>query len=267
MITAPDWLSTIKFSQVYKRSLYNQSGQCILCGCQSKRLLDLCLACENDLPSIGKACYHCAIPLIPDQNAANIVQSQTSDPNLCGQCLSKKPPQNQTIALFSYHFPVDRLITRLKFSQKTHYARVLGQLLANTVKNNYKKGDFPDAIMPVPLSRQRLRERGFNQATLLAKPVARALDIPLLKHHCERSKHTDAQSGLNAITRRRNVHNAFVLRKPLNCKRAHRLRPIRHIAIVDDVMTTGATLESLAHTLLKGKVQRVDFWVVARTPD
>jgi len=272
MITSPRWLSTTKLTRVYKRLLFNRSGKCILCGCQSKRPLDLCAACENDLPSIGKACYLCAIPLVPEQivpeqNEATFKQSQSSDPILCGQCLSRKPPQNQTIALFSYHFPIDRMITQLKFSKKTPYAQIMGQLLAKTVENHYKKGEFPDAIMPVPLSRQRLRERGFNQATLLAKPVAKALDIPLLKHHCERSKHTDAQSGLNATTRRRNVRNAFVLRKPLKYKRVNRLRPVRHIAIVDDVMTTGATLESLANTLLKENIQRVDFWVVARTPD
>lgn len=269
MITTLTQLSTRKLGKVYKRLNIMQFGRCILCNSQSKRPMDLCQACEDELPNINKACYRCAIPLPfitppgspePGFNGAKPSESKP----LCGQCLSTNPPQNRAISLYLYDFPLDRLITQLKFSKQMQYARVLGQLLANTIACRYQGQAMPDAIIPVPLSKQRLRERGFNQATLIATPIAKALDIPLLKYHCLRSRHTDAQSGLNASARHKNLSNAFALRKPLMNKLK---QPLQHIAIIDDVMTTGATLESLGNTLLKNQVERVDFWTIARTPD
>ena len=269
MITSPKLLSTLKSSVVYRRPFFNPFGRCILCNSQSKRSLDLCLGCENDLPAIVHACTRCGIPLIDelinrDSQTAETESSQAFDFTSCGQCLAEQPPQSQTTALFSYEFPVDRLITRTKFSGKTAYAKVLGHLLAEKIKNTYTKPELPEAIIPVPLSKQRLQQRGFNQATLIARPIAKNLGIPLLVNHCERIIHTDEQSSLNANKRRHNVRNAFSIRKPFINKQKSSLR---HVAIVDDVMTTGATLEALAKTLLKSGVEQVDFWVVARTPE
>lgn len=253
MITTTEGLSTKILRRVYKRLNIAQFGRCVLCGSPSGRGMDLCVPCEGDLPRITAACHRCAIPL---------PASETQP--LCGQCLSTKPPQTCAIALYAYDFPIDQLISQMKFSRQMKYARVLGQLLAQRLVHYYAEERLPDAIIPVPLSRQRLQERGFNQASLLAKPVAKALNIPLLKFHCVRSRHTEAQSGLGAKTRRDNVRNAFALRKPLVDKQQQGLQ---HIALVDDVMTTGATLESLAKTLLQHGIERLDFWTIARTPD
>lgn len=269
MITSPKLLSTLKSKLVYSRLYFNHNSRCILCNGQSKRSLDLCLDCENDLPSIYQACTRCSIPLTeklirPESQTDEAEYSQAYDFINCGQCLAEQPPQDQTIALFSYEFPIDRLITHTKFSGKTVYAKVLGHLLAQKIQNSYVNSELPEAIIPVPLSKQRLQQRGFNQATLIAKPIARNLGIPLLLRHCERIIHTDEQSSLNANKRRHNVRNAFAVRKPLVNKRKQALR---HIAIVDDVMTTGATLEALAKALLKYDVEKIDFWVIARTPE
>ncbi len=269
MITTLTQLSTRKIGEAYKRLNIIQSGRCILCNAKSMRPMDLCQACEDELPNITKACYRCAIPLAPISSASssepefNNPEPPESKP-LCGHCLSTNPPQTRAISLYLYDFPLDRLITQLKFSRQMHYGRVMGQLLANAIAHRYQGQAMPDALIPVPLSKQRLRERGFNQATLIAAPIAKALDIPLLKYHCLRSRHTEAQSGLNASARHKNLINAFAVRKPLVNKLK---QPLRHIAIVDDVMTTGATLESLAKTLLNKHVERVDFWTIARTPD
>ena len=117
--------------------------------------------------------------------------------------------------------------------------------------------DLPEAIVPVPLHVSRLRERGFNQAHELARPLARHLGIPLRPGWLERTRRTDAQSDLDAEGRAGNVRGAFVARVPSG---------IRHVAVVDDVMTTGATLAACTLALKRGGVERVDIWALARTP-
>jgi Predicted amidophosphoribosyltransferases len=116
---------------------------------------------------------------------------------------------------------------------------------------------LPEAIVPVPLHISRLRERGFNQAHELARPLARHLGIPLRPGWLERTRRTDAQSDLDAEGRAGNVRGAFVARVPSG---------IRHVAVVDDVMTTGATLAACTLALKRGGVERVDVWALARTP-
>ena len=114
---------------------------------------------------------------------------------------------------------------------------------------------LPEAILPVPLHSTRLRERGFNQALELARPMAQALALPLLIHHSQRTRATVAQTSLSAKQRRKNIRGAFQVTQPL---------PARHIAIVDDVMTTGQTINELAKTLRKAGATHIDVWVCAR---
>jgi ComF family protein len=172
---------------------------------------------------------------------------------LCGQCLQDPPSYDSAVSLFRYAYPADHLILRLKFQAQLHLARALGELLARHLKREMQT--MPEIIIPVPLHRARLRERGFNQALEIARPIARSLSIPVDYKSCERVRKTSAQSLLPAAERRKNIKGAF---------RVTRLIAARHVAILDDVMTTGHTVQELAATLRKAGVERIDVWVVAR---
>lgn len=215
--------------------------RCLLCGDPGDALRDLCAACHADLPWNRCACARCAIPL-PAPAAA------------CGACLRKPPPVATTVAAFAYGFPVDRLLPRLKFHAGLSAGRLLSQLMADA----FADAPRPDALLPVPLHRARLRRRGYDQSLELARPLARALALPLRDDVLRRERPTAPQSRLDARSRRRNVERAFVVR-------AHVDLPA-HVALFDDVMTTGATLHAAARALTRAGVQRIDAWVCARVP-
>ncbi len=172
---------------------------------------------------------------------------------MCGQCAQQPPSYDRALALLRYAYPADRLVQRLKFNAQLHLARLLGERLAEHVARHVTQP--PQVILPVPLHRTRLRERGFNQALELARPIARHMDIPLDYRSCVRVRATTAQSLLPAAQRRRNIKGAFRVTRPI---KAH------HVAIVDDVMTTGHTVEEFAATLRKAGVKKIDVWVLAR---
>lgn len=170
---------------------------------------------------------------------------------ICGACRRRPPPFFATTAALRYAEPADRLILDLKFRGRLPAARLLGTLLAEAVAD----AEPPEALLPVPLHPARLRERGFNQALELARPLARRLDRPLPIDAVRRIRATPPQTGVDRHGRRRNIRNAFALRRPL---------PWRHVAIVDDVMTTGSTVAELAGLLRRNGVERVQVWVAAR---
>jgi len=171
---------------------------------------------------------------------------------LCGQCLSKPPAFDASYAPFIYQDAMRHLITTLKFGTDYKNARLLGQLLAEHLK---QCPDKPDAIIPVPLHKARYIERGFNQSIEIARTVAKELDIALDLNSCQRTRNTPQQTRLTAKQRRKNIRNAFAVVKPISA---------RHVAILDDVMTTGSTVRELAAVLKKAGVGRVDVWVCAR---
>jgi ComF family protein len=148
------------------------------------------------------------------------------------------------------------LISQLKFNQRLSHARLLGQLLIDHLER--EAATMPDLIVPVPLHRQRLMERGFNQALEIARPISRHFGIELKPGLCRRSKLTPAQTGLKRKERQKNLRNAFELTQEVTG---------RHIALVDDVITTGSTITELALILKRGGAKRVDAWSAARTPD
>lgn len=214
--------------------------RCLVCGEAGAEGLDLCAACTTALPWNHPACPCCALP--------------TPHGDLCGQCLYTPPPVNVTHAAFVYGFPLERLVPRFKFHQDLAAGRLLAELMAQGLAS----AERPDALVPVPLHAARLRTRGYDQALELARPVARALGLPLLREVLQRTRPTTAQTRLDAVERRRNLKAAFAVTPgtPLP----------GHVALVDDVMTTGATLESAARTLRRAGIARVDAWVCARTP-
>lgn len=207
--------------------------------------MDICRGCQADLPMQTTACYQCALPL----HGITAVPSP-----LCGHCLNDPPSYDHTFSAFQYAHPVDHLIHDLKFNRKLAIARLLGELMAQQLKKR-ARAPLPQLIIPVPLHAARLRERGYNQATELARPIARALNIPIDYQHCQRHRATAIQSDLPANERSRNVKGVFHIVKKL---------PARHVAIVDDVMTTGATVAEFATTLRSAGVEKIEVWVCAR---
>ena len=215
---------------------------CILCGHAGQQGIDLCYPCYTQLVKNSQCCVHCARPLeIPAQLSP-----------LCGHCLSDPQAFDTTYAPFIHHGAMRHLIAGLKFNTDTKNARLLGVLLAQGLKQTPQ---LPDYLIPVPLHKARYRQRGFNQSIEIARAAGKALQLPVDVHSCIRHRDTPHQTQLTAKQRRSNMKNAFSIVKPIQ---------VSHIAIVDDVMTTGSTVHELAVVLKKAGVARVDVWVCAR---
>lgn len=215
-------------------------GACFLCRGAAGGLL--CTACDADLPRLsGPLCPRCAL-----ESPAGAV---------CGRCLSRAPHYDATVAALAYRFPADVLMHALKFEGELALAPLLGGLLEVAIAA--APPARVDAVVPVPLSPRRLRERGANQAIELARPAARAAGARLDPGLCERVRDTPPQLGLPLAGRAANVRGAFA---------CPGLVAGLSVAVVDDVMTTGATLDEIARALKAAGATRVVNWVVARTP-
>jgi ComF family protein len=215
---------------------------CLLCGRPGYSSRDLCCDCHHDLSRNAVHCPRCASPM----------EADTPPDCLCGQCIKRLPAFDNVHAPFLFHDAMRYLIHGLKFQRRFENARLLGALFAETIDATTP---LPDLLLPVPLHPVRYRERGFNQAIEIAKNVAKPLRIPLQLNVCERSRDTPHQTGLTAKQRRKNLHNAFVLRHPL---------AVKHVAIIDDVMTSGTTAHEMAKALRKGGATRIEVWTCAR---
>ncbi len=210
-------------------------GSCFLCRGAARGIL--CPACDADLPRLaGTLCPRCALP--------------SPGSALCGRCLADAPRYDATVAALAYRFPADTLVHALKFRSQLALAPLMGDLLIEAIRERI------DLVVPVPLSRERLRERGYNQAAEIARHVAKERRARLELTIVIRERDTRAQADLPWSDRARNVRGAF---------RCERSLDGAAIAVVDDVMTTGATLDELAATLKRAGAARVVNWVVVRT--
>ncbi|HEX6398430.1 MAG TPA: ComF family protein [Steroidobacteraceae bacterium] len=184
------------------------------------------------------------------------------DLDLCEVCRADLPWASQggdAMVAFRYAHPVDELIRRLKYQRAIAHARVLGVLLADIAR---KCGaDLPVLLVPVPLHAARWHERGFNQAAAIARYAGHQLEIPVMRHAVTRVRDTPSQTALDVTARRRNVRGAFAVRTGRSLER---LLAAGHVAIVDDVITTGSTMNELRRVLLEAGVRRVETWAVAR---
>jgi ComF family protein len=176
----------------------------------------------------------------------------TPQGEVCGHCLKKPPQFDRTVAVFGYAFPADRLIQSLKY----HEQLALAQLFAEKLYARIDQSNLPDLLIPMPLHPAKLRARGFNQAQLIALPLARSLGRPLPTHACRRLRDTPSQTSLPWKERSNNVRGAFGCDMDLSGK---------HVALVDDVLTTGASLNELAAAVKKCGARQISAWVVART--
>ena len=215
---------------------------CILCKNKSHSLRDLCTECEERLPFLKKSCLRCAYPV-----AKSIY---------CEACVTTEPPYHFIGALYLYQAPIMQLILELKFNNALANARLLGELLAQKIKNVwYSNQPLPDVILPIPLHSSRLKERGFNQAIEIARPVAKVINRSLACHTAYRIKATLAQATLNLTERRQNMKQAFSIDKNISNL---------HIAVIDDVMTTGETIREFCKTLKQSGARKIDVWCCAR---
>lgn len=215
-----------------------------LCKSSARSGVDLCQACEADLPLITDACFQCGIPL-PDSH----------DQQLCGQCQQKAPEYDRVISIYHYQNPVIWLIHEMKFKARPVFIRLLGELMSRSLSNIV--AIQPDAIIPVPLYYKRQQQRGFNQSEEIAKVVARKLGCHLDLKLLERHRGGPQQSGLDARQRRKNIRNAFRIKPGAG-------KQYRHVAVIDDVMSTGSTVNEVARMLKKHGIKQVDIWVLAR---
>lgn len=228
--------------------------RCLLCGACADAARDLCSACARDLLRNDIACARCALPLpLPAP--------------LCGECLERPPAFDAALAPFVYTYPLDLLLTKLKFGRSLAAGRVLSELWLEALLTPLamQSDPIPSVLIPVPLHARRLRERGYNQAHELALPLARVLGLEFAPNLLQRVRQTPAQTNLDAPTRRGNLRNAFEYMQPHQAG-IENTAPPRHVALVDDVMTTGATLRECARTLKRAGVARVDVWAFARAP-
>jgi ComF family protein len=216
-------------------------SHCLLCGARGQGALSLCAACEADMPRNATCCTRCALPL------------ETPAP-LCGRCIKHTPPWDASWVPFRYEWPLAQLESRFKFSGDLASGRTLSLLWGASQAPH----DLPGAIVPVPLHPSRLRKRGYNQALELAKPLAKRFGVPVIHDALRRTRATHAQTELTAIQRRRNVRGAFAVNADGNIP--------EHVAVLDDVFTTGATLAECVRVLKRAGVQRVDVWALARAP-
>ncbi len=212
------------------------SQPCVLCGSMSHDGL-WCAACDRTLPWLGAAhCPSCALP--------------TPAGELCGRCLRQPPLFARTTAVFGYAFPLDKLIQAMKYGEQLALAHAFAGKLVSRINSR------PDCVIPMPLHPAKLRERGFNQSQLLAAGIARELGLELLTHACRRVRDTPPQSALPWKERKKNMRGAFCCNMDLTGKR---------VALVDDVLTTGASLNALAEAVRKRGAAEIEAWVVART--
>lgn len=216
-------------------------GCCLLCRQRTASGDEICPGCRADLPWITHSCPRCATPLAVE-----------SAPAPCGSCQQKPPVFDRASAALRYDAPLDRLITGLKYHRRLTLARTLGQLLAENLQPTH---GLPDIIIPVPLHRTRLRERGYNQSLEIAREVSRQLAIPVDTGIAKRIRPTPAQTSLPLKQRAGNVRHAFAVDTDLRDT---------HVVILDDVMTSGHTTNALAKTLRRAGAREISVWVLAR---
>ena len=222
------------------------AGSCVAC-LDYRAINGLCKGCHGDLPVNRWHCQRCALPL-----------AFQSDTYTCGECLSTPPPFSQTIAPWRYQYPVDGMISRYKYNGQRQYARPLMAGLSEHLSRHLQTRPElrPDLIVPAPMHRKRRRQRGFNQAEDIAEQLSLALNVPWSATRIRRLRHARPQRELGREARLHNLLGMFEVYGAV---------PAR-IALVDDVVTTGATARMLTTALIDAGAEDVQIWALARTP-
>ena len=229
---------------------------CVLCESATGRDMDLCQGCEDDLSKNLYCCPRCALPL--EQTVAEKYQYMEL---MCGDCQSNPPSFDECLTPFLYQFPLRELILRYKKLATPAIGKTLAQLMARTLADELVRVNAnkktPDYLIPVPTHQLKLKQRGFDHTLLLAREIGQALNIPVIERTAIRGIATAEQKGLSRLQRKKNMRNNFSILTPINAK---------SVAIIDDVMTTGATANEFAKLLKKQGVDHISVWCLARTP-
>ena len=213
---------------------------CTLCNQFHKGTLAVCSHCIDYIKPLGITCTYCAYPL---SDGSYLV---------CGKCIKNPPYFDKALIAYSFEEPLRSLLHHFKYYNGLYLGSFLGFLMLKAFKD---RTDPPQCLIPVPMHPEKLKQRGFNQAAVLTKIIARVLQLPYDLSSCQKISNTVPQASLNGEQRLKNLNNSFFC-KPLN---------FDHVVLIDDLLTTGATVNELAHTLKKNGVKRVDVLCCART--
>lgn len=211
---------------------------CVLCQQYHHDQYAICQSCYNLLTPLGASCRYCALPVSPGSTL------------ICGQCCLLKPTIDRIITAYHYEEPLRTLLHTFKYYQGLYLTSLLAHLMLQASFDVTKT----DCLMPIPLHRKRLRQRGFNQSAVLAKRLAQELCLPYLPTSCKKIINTAPQAGLDGYQRRVNLINAFMA-KPI---------PYQRVTLIDDLYTTGSTANEMARTLKAQGVREVQVWCCAR---
>ena len=223
--------------------------QCVVCGKACYRHYSLCLPCELQLPQLGNCCFSCGM----EYAATALVNG------ICSSCQLAPKPFYSCRSVFRYQPPINKLLAAFKFHSRFEVGFALSQSLAKQMKRHYESSYKPDYLLPVPLHKHRLRQRGFNQALEISRVISRQCDIPVAHNLVRKIRDTPAQTEMSSARARKvNLQRAFVLSDKPGIKN------VNSIAIIDDVVTTTATVSVLSQTLRSHGIQRVEVWSLAR---
>jgi len=225
--------------------------ECLLCSeiieTQDANQQEFCSCCLPQLKRNLICCEHCAIPMPSSQQEIMV----------CGACQTTPPLWQKAHSTFLYKYPLKKLVAAFKYERRLDLIKVMASNMADDLEISYPSFDTrPDCIVPIPLHALREFNRGYNQSELLAKQLSKRLNISLNRNLIKRVRATPKQSNLNKRHRQKNLRNAFAVNTKATIP--------KYIALIDDVMTTGATLEAATQTLLNAGVERVDVWCLAR---
>lgn len=212
---------------------------CVLCQHQHSRPLAICTSCTARLTRLEHPCQYCNLPL------------PNADFPVCGQCLREKPAFDRVLTHYCYTEPLRTILHQYKYVNALHLRTFLVQLMLEAFDQNAAKAD---CIMPIPLHRKRMQQRGFNQAAELAKLLSKNTHIPYDATVCKKITNTAPQVGLTAKQRQTNLRHSFMAKSS----------PYEHVLLIDDLITTGSTANEMARTLKQQGVKRVDVWCCAR---
>ncbi len=217
---------------------------CSICKITSDTSINLCSNCKNNMKINSCCCDICGEPL----------SNNTQDKIICGKCLNLTPYFDHVFSPFIYENNISQIIQQLKYGRKLANSHILAEVFLSELRNATEI--MPEALIPVPIHKSKIKKRGYNQSIEIFHHVAKQLHIPFEKTCCQKIKNTDSQSTLSAKERQNNIKNSFKIIKPVNYK---------HVAIVDDVITTGATANELSRLIKQHGVARVDIWACARS--
>nr|WP_237709693.1 ComF family protein [Microbulbifer agarilyticus] len=232
--------------QALTHPLDKHLARCLLCGSGDEVQAGVCAPCQHDLPTLGHACARCALPL-----------PETQDRH-CAACIQRPPPQAASVACWSYAYPVAQLVQRFKYQRDFAAGRTLAELAAQALYPHIQLAPRVDILVPIPMHwRKQLIGRGYNQAQLIADIFGHHWRLPVAPGALRKVAASDSQQTLTRAQRRKNLTHSFAAEPQVQNL---------HVGLVDDVITTGATQEAAAQSLLAAGAARVSVFALARTP-